>query len=199
MLPLENTQGLNLCAADGPPVDLARPTRSLYVEGDVVRPGGSRLTLGVTYTPLFDGEGRLRNIIVNVVDITRFREAEQMKSTFVSVISHELKTPVSLIKGYASTLAPARRVVETGDGARRPGRDRGGSRPAQRADRQPAGRQPHPGRRVPAGPERGQTSSGWRGEAVDGFRLQTERAPVHAGLSRRRCRLSWPTRRASAR
>jgi signal transduction histidine kinase len=28
-----------------------------------------------------------------------------MKSTFVSVISHELKTPVSLIKGYASTLA----------------------------------------------------------------------------------------------
>jgi len=27
-----------------------------------------------------------------------------MKSTFISVISHELKTPVSLIKGYASTL-----------------------------------------------------------------------------------------------
>ena len=27
-----------------------------------------------------------------------------MKSTFVSVVSHELKTPVALIKGYASTL-----------------------------------------------------------------------------------------------
>ena len=27
-----------------------------------------------------------------------------MKSTFISVISHELKTPVALIKGYASTL-----------------------------------------------------------------------------------------------
>jgi signal transduction histidine kinase len=39
-----------------------------------------------------------------VVDITRFREAEQMKSTFISVISHELKTPVALIKGYAGTL-----------------------------------------------------------------------------------------------
>ena len=34
----------------------------------------------------------------------RFREAEQLKSTFISVISHELKTPVSLIKGYAGTL-----------------------------------------------------------------------------------------------
>lgn len=103
VLPLENTKGYNLCAAAGPPSDLPDGD-SYYVEGDVVRPGGSRLTLGVTYTPLFDGEGRLRNIIVNVVDITRFREAEQMKSTFVSVISHELKTPVSLIKGYASTL-----------------------------------------------------------------------------------------------
>jgi signal transduction histidine kinase len=44
------------------------------------------------------------NIIANVRDITRFREAEEMKSTFISVISHELKTPVALIKGYAGTL-----------------------------------------------------------------------------------------------
>ena len=27
-----------------------------------------------------------------------------MKSTFISVVSHELKTPVALIKGYAGTL-----------------------------------------------------------------------------------------------
>jgi len=60
--------------------------------------------VGVTYTPLFAEGGRLQQIIVNVVDITRFREAEEMKNTFVSVITHELKTPVSLIKGYASTL-----------------------------------------------------------------------------------------------
>ncbi|NLF10195.1 MAG: HAMP domain-containing histidine kinase, partial [Anaerolineaceae bacterium] len=31
-------------------------------------------------------------------------QAEEMKSTFVSVVSHELKTPVALIKGYAETL-----------------------------------------------------------------------------------------------
>jgi signal transduction histidine kinase len=46
----------------------------------------------------------LVNIIANVRDITKFREAEALKSTFISVISHELKTPVSLIKGYAETL-----------------------------------------------------------------------------------------------
>jgi len=78
---------------------------NLYVEGDITRPGGSRVTVGVTYVPLYDSDGHLINIIASVVDITRFREAEEMKSTFISVISHELKTPVSLIKGYAGTLA----------------------------------------------------------------------------------------------
>jgi signal transduction histidine kinase len=59
----------------------------------------------VTYTPLRSESGRLLNVIVNVHDITRFREEEEMKSTFTSIISHELKTPVALIKGYAQTLA----------------------------------------------------------------------------------------------
>jgi signal transduction histidine kinase len=70
----------------------------------VVRRGGPPLTVGVTATPLYDEEGNLARVILNVVDITRFRQAEELKSTFVSVVSHELKTPVALIKGYAETL-----------------------------------------------------------------------------------------------
>jgi len=77
---------------------------SLYVEGDLVRPDGSRISVGITYAPLFDREGRLVNIVGSVRDISRFREAEELKSTFISIISHELKTPVALIKGYAGTL-----------------------------------------------------------------------------------------------
>ncbi len=77
---------------------------SLYVEGDIARPDGSSISVGITYAPLFDREGRLVNIVGSVRDITRFREAEELKSTFISIISHELKTPVALIKGYAGTL-----------------------------------------------------------------------------------------------
>jgi signal transduction histidine kinase len=69
-----------------------------------MRQGGGYVAAGITYAPLFDREGRLVNIIANVRDITKFREAEEVKSTFISIISHELKTPVSLIKGYAETL-----------------------------------------------------------------------------------------------
>ncbi len=78
--------------------------QTLYAEGDLERLDKSCVSVGITYAPLFDREGRLVNIIANVRDITRFREAEELKSTFISVISHELKTPVSLIKGYAGTL-----------------------------------------------------------------------------------------------
>lgn len=76
----------------------------LYVEGDLQRPSGETVPVGITYAPLLSGEGHLINIIASVRDITHFREADEIKSVFVSVISHELKTPVALIKGYVGTL-----------------------------------------------------------------------------------------------
>jgi PAS domain S-box-containing protein len=80
------------------------PQATLYVEGDLMRPDGSTIPMGVTYAPLLSFEGNLVNIIASARDISHFREAEEIKSTFISVISHELKTPVALIKGYVGTL-----------------------------------------------------------------------------------------------
>lgn len=101
VLHLENATGPDPCQLLAKGERLQEP---ITREGDIVRPGHPRLTVLATYTPLLDEEGELQYIIVNVNDITRFREAEEMKSTFISVISHELKTPVALIKGYAATL-----------------------------------------------------------------------------------------------
>ncbi len=103
---------LEKAIADGWPYNVVRDSNgewesavgSLYVEGDLERLDGMRLSVEIKYAPVFFEDGSLRNIIANVRDITRFRQAEEMKSTFISVISHELKTPVALIKGYAQTL-----------------------------------------------------------------------------------------------
>ncbi len=104
VLALENATGENPCGVEAAAPSFAGDDPRI-VEGEICRPGGSRMAVSVTYSPLYDEAGKLSYIIANAVDITRFREAEEMKSTFVSVISHELKTPVSLIKGYANTLA----------------------------------------------------------------------------------------------
>ncbi|MCX6055768.1 MAG: ATP-binding protein [Chloroflexi bacterium] len=78
---------------------------TLYVEGDLARTNSaSPLPIGITYAPLLSAEGTLINIITTIRDISRFRQADEMKTTFISVISHELKTPVALIKGYVGTL-----------------------------------------------------------------------------------------------
>jgi signal transduction histidine kinase len=60
--------------------------------------------VGITYAPALSTEGKLLSIVANVRDITKFREAEEVKSAFISIISHELRTPVALIKGYVGTL-----------------------------------------------------------------------------------------------
>ncbi len=81
-----------------------RESRTLYVEGEMRRRNGSVVSVGVTYAPLLARNGRMLNIISTVRDITRFREADVLKDTFISIVSHELKTPVAIIKGYAETL-----------------------------------------------------------------------------------------------
>jgi signal transduction histidine kinase len=43
--------------------------------------------------------------VINVRDIRRLREIENLRSTFLSMLGHELQTPLSIIKGYTDTLA----------------------------------------------------------------------------------------------
>lgn len=104
----ETEMDLARATAGGWPLTRGRGSRTaLYVEGDLRRRTGGTISVGITYAPLLDREGKLVNIIANVRDITRFREADRLKSTFVSIVSHELKTPVATILGYAETLARA--------------------------------------------------------------------------------------------
>ncbi|MBE2182713.1 MAG: PAS domain S-box protein [Anaerolineae bacterium] len=77
---------------------------ALYVEGDLLRRDGLTTSVGIQYAPLFTDDGKLANVVANVRDISNFRQAQQMQNVFISTVSHELKTPVALIKGYAATL-----------------------------------------------------------------------------------------------
>lgn len=66
---------------------------------------GQRFTVAVTASCVRSPRGEPINGILNVRDLTRERQQEEQRSTFISVISHELKTPIAIIKGYAATLA----------------------------------------------------------------------------------------------
>ncbi len=96
--------GATLDEAEANGWPLAHSAGTLFLEGDLLRAGARPVSVEINFAPLFDRDNHLVSIIATVRDITRFREADELKSTFVSIVSHELKTPVALIKGYASTL-----------------------------------------------------------------------------------------------
>ncbi len=104
VLDLRTPQGVSVCHTACPLLHPPEDGR-LYAEGIHHRADGLAITLADNYSPQYNEEGEVTQIIANVRDMTRLREAEDLKQTLLSVISHELKTPVSIIKGYAGTLA----------------------------------------------------------------------------------------------
>jgi len=73
---------------------------------------GQRFDVSVTASCVRSTRGEPTSGILTMRDITREREQEEQRSTFISVISHELQTPIAIIKGYASTLARADAVFD---------------------------------------------------------------------------------------
>lgn len=54
--------------------------------------------------PISSGSQRSKGVIVVFHDITELKKLEKMRRDFVANVSHELKTPVTSIKGFAETL-----------------------------------------------------------------------------------------------
>ena len=72
---------------------------------------GQQFTASVNASCIYSAHGEPTIGILTVRDISREREQEEQRSTFISVISHELQTPIAIIKGYASTLARSDAVL----------------------------------------------------------------------------------------
>lgn len=60
--------------------------------------------LEIVGAPIFNERGLLRGAVLAIYDITEFKNLEVMRKDFVANVSHELKTPVTSIKGFSETL-----------------------------------------------------------------------------------------------
>ncbi|MDM5339359.1 ATP-binding protein [Fictibacillus enclensis] len=63
-----------------------------------------RKNFDVYSAPVLNSLGKLRGIVLVFHDITELKKLEQMRKDFVANVSHELKTPVTSLKGFAETL-----------------------------------------------------------------------------------------------
>ncbi len=72
-----------------------------------VRPAGGGAPgawVQLTLTALPSPHGQGAGFVADVVDLTGYKEAEDAKRAFLAGLSHALKTPLSLIRGFAETL-----------------------------------------------------------------------------------------------
>jgi PAS domain S-box-containing protein len=69
--------------------------------------------LMITSTAMKGSDGQPWAVMSVLHDITQFKELERRKDEFISMASHELKTPVTSIKGYTQLLSY--RLQEEGD------------------------------------------------------------------------------------
>lgn len=76
---------------------------SNLVEGDIYLADRDK-HLSAHGTGLHDAEGEKIGALIVLNDITRLRKLERMRKDFVANVSHELKTPITSIKGFAETL-----------------------------------------------------------------------------------------------
>lgn len=104
VLAIQSAQGVNICLVDCP-LQRRPPEPNPVVEGWVTARDGGRLYVQSHYAVQRGPNGEFMGAIANVRDVTEQKIEEEMQNTFISVMSHELKTPVSIIKGYAETLA----------------------------------------------------------------------------------------------
>jgi two-component system phosphate regulon sensor histidine kinase PhoR len=67
--------------------------------------------------PLLDSSDRRRGILVVLNDVTQLRKLENIRKDFAANVSHEIKTPLTAIKGFVETLRHNK--MENPDEARR--------------------------------------------------------------------------------
>ena len=90
----------------------ARTMEEVLTSGETVRneeivvefPNGEGFVAVVNATPIYSAEGEVESVVVIGQDIAPLVELEQQRTEFLGMVGHELRSPLSAIKGSTTTL-----------------------------------------------------------------------------------------------
>ena len=70
-------------------------------------PDGRSVSVLLNATPIRGGDGQVESVVVTMQDMTAVEETERLRAEFLAMVSHELRMPLTSIRGAASVLLDA--------------------------------------------------------------------------------------------
>ena len=90
---------------DSPLAQMLAAGETLRAEEVVFQaPDGRSTTTLVNATPIKSKDGEVESVVVTLQDMTPLEELERLRTEFMAMVSHELRAPLTSIKGSAVTL-----------------------------------------------------------------------------------------------
>ena len=106
-------EDLTLRRADGMEFSLSEfPVAELLIAGEAFRaevivmevPDGRSVTALLNASPILSDEGAVESVVVTLQDLAGVTELERTRFEFLALVSHELRVPLTSIKGSAATV-----------------------------------------------------------------------------------------------
>ncbi len=82
------------------------------VEVVITIPDGRNVTVLVSATPVRGEDGAVTSVVVTMQDLAALQELDRTRAEFLSMVSHELRAPLTSIKGSATTVLNASRELD---------------------------------------------------------------------------------------
>ena len=94
-------------------LDVGETTRAEEIMFD--KPEGGRVTTLVNATPIRSADGEIASAVAVIQDMTPLEELERMRSEFLGIVGHELRSPLTSIKGAAASALGSPYALDSGE------------------------------------------------------------------------------------
>ena len=113
VLSVRHADGREIAVDKVPLAQALRDATAVRGEEIVIQvPDGRSVTTLVNATPIRSEEGEVESVVVTLQDMTPLKELDRLRAEFLGMVSHELRAPLTSIKGCSATVLGAASALD---------------------------------------------------------------------------------------